>query len=97
MGTRAGGSASPGIDWGFIYGHLATVCGYTPSQIDAMTLPQVDELFGYWAKHPPVHLLVAAYLGWEAPKTLEQQWAEGAMGPADFLDHYRRTGGKLQG
>ena len=29
-----------------------------------MTLPQVLELTAYWAKHPPVHLLVAAYLGY---------------------------------
>jgi hypothetical protein len=29
-----------------------------------MTLPQVYELLGYWEKHPPVHLLVAGYLGY---------------------------------
>jgi hypothetical protein len=28
-----------------------------------MTLFQVDELTSYWTQHPPVHLLVAAYLG----------------------------------
>jgi hypothetical protein len=28
-----------------------------------MTLFQVEELTFYWAKHPPLHLLVAAYLG----------------------------------
>lgn len=28
-----------------------------------MTLFQVEELTAYWAEHPPVHLLVAAYLG----------------------------------
>jgi len=28
-----------------------------------MTLFQVEELTSYWAKHPPLHLLVAAYLG----------------------------------
>ena len=28
-----------------------------------MTLFQIDELTSYWAHHPPVHLLVAAYLG----------------------------------
>jgi hypothetical protein len=28
-----------------------------------MTLFQVEELTSYWAQHPPVHLLVAAYLG----------------------------------
>jgi hypothetical protein len=28
-----------------------------------MTLLEVDELASYWAEHPPVHLLLAAYLG----------------------------------
>lgn len=28
-----------------------------------MTLLQVEELTSYWARHPPLHLLVAAYLG----------------------------------
>jgi len=27
-----------------------------------MTLFEVEELTSYWAKHPPLHLLVAAYL-----------------------------------
>jgi hypothetical protein len=31
--------------------------------IDEMTLFQVEELASYWAQHPPLHLLVAAYLG----------------------------------
>jgi hypothetical protein len=28
-----------------------------------MTLFQIEELTSYWAQHPPVHLLFAAYLG----------------------------------
>ena len=28
-----------------------------------MTLFEIEELTSYWAQHPPVHLLVAAYLG----------------------------------
>jgi hypothetical protein len=28
-----------------------------------MTLFQIEELASYWAQHPPLHLLVAAYLG----------------------------------
>lgn len=28
-----------------------------------MTLFQIEELTSYWAQHPPLHLLVAAYLG----------------------------------
>jgi len=60
-----------------------------------MSLPQVLEQFDYWESQPPVHELVAAYLGYERPKTVEQQWAEGAMGPAEFAAHFKQTGGKL--
>ncbi|TMJ67293.1 MAG: hypothetical protein E6G83_08045 [Alphaproteobacteria bacterium] len=28
-----------------------------------MTLFQIEELTCYWAQHPPLHLLIAAYLG----------------------------------
>jgi hypothetical protein len=28
-----------------------------------MTLFQLEELTSYWAHHPPLHLLIAAYLG----------------------------------
>jgi hypothetical protein len=28
-----------------------------------MTLFEVEELTSYWAQHPPLHLLLAAYLG----------------------------------
>lgn len=31
--------------------------------MDALTLWQVDELFEYWNQHPPVHILLGAYLG----------------------------------
>jgi hypothetical protein len=31
--------------------------------IDEMTVFDVDELCSYWSRHPPVHVLVAAFLG----------------------------------
>ena len=49
--------------WGHIYGLLATACGYSYPVIDEMTLFDFEELTAYWAEHPPVHILVGAYLG----------------------------------
>ena len=46
-----------------IYGLLATACGYSYPVIDEMTLFDFEELTAYWAEHPPVHILVGAYLG----------------------------------
>jgi hypothetical protein len=34
-----------------------------------MTLFQIEELTSYWAQHPPLHLLIAAYLGVVKNKT----------------------------
>ncbi len=31
--------------------------------MDALTLPRLAALNRYWADHPPVHLMIAAYLG----------------------------------
>ncbi len=38
-----------------------------------MTLFQIEELTSYWAQHPPVHLLVAAYLGFGKDKNAPPQ------------------------
>lgn len=32
-----------------------TGCGYTPAEIDEMTLHDVLSLFAYWRDYPPVH------------------------------------------
>jgi hypothetical protein len=44
-----------------------------------MTLPQAFELFDYWRQSPPTHELMAAHVGYEPPKTTEQQIAAGAQ------------------
>jgi hypothetical protein len=39
-----------------------TVCGYTPMEIDDLTLFDVTTLFSYWRDHPPVEdILKAVY------------------------------------
>ena len=36
-----------------------TACGYTPAEIDEMTLYDVSALFAYWREYPPVHEILA--------------------------------------
>lgn len=45
-----------------------------------MTLHELEELFAYWAAHPPLHLMVAACLGIRSGKR-----APGASGEASLL------------
>lgn len=40
-------------------------CGYTPSEIDDMTLHDVLGLFAYWREHPPTHELLKCVYGVE--------------------------------
>jgi hypothetical protein len=44
---------------------FATGTGWRWPDLDALTLPQVDELMLYWKKQPPTHLLVATYMGYK--------------------------------
>ncbi len=43
------------MDYDFIYARLMTGCGYTPAEIDEMTLHDILALFAYWRDYPPVH------------------------------------------
>ncbi|HWK45130.1 MAG TPA: hypothetical protein VNT30_10430 [Stellaceae bacterium] len=58
---------------------MATACGYTPDQIDQMTLPRFAGLTRYWNRHPPTHVLVAAYLG------IGRQHDQSGSGMAELL------------
>lgn len=61
---HTGGSRGGDPDWSAIYGLLASSFGWTDPDIDETTLPALEErYFPYLTDHPPVHLLVAAYLG----------------------------------
>jgi hypothetical protein len=61
--TGEGRARAAETDFASIYGVLATGCGYRYRDIDEMTLLDFMELCSYWEKSPPVHIMVAAYLG----------------------------------
>ena len=43
--------------------------GWTWAQIDEMTFPQVGAFNRYWINSPPVHIMVADYLGYKKKAT----------------------------
>lgn len=64
---RPGSPASP-IDWDTLYLHIALSLGWDWDAIDqGMTMSRLRSLRDYQSKHPPTHLLVAAYLGYKPP------------------------------
>ena len=53
-------------DWLEIYSHLIACTGWTPRMIDEQTtLYEIIALNEYYSKHPPMHILHAAYVGFE--------------------------------
>jgi hypothetical protein len=54
------------FDWGGLYAHLIACTGWTWEIIDGLDLPRVEAMMKYYVDHPPLHLMVAAYLGIES-------------------------------
>lgn len=59
-----------------------------------MTYQDAMEIFEHWRKHPPSHRILAAVHKIRPQLTVEEQWAEGAMGPEDFAMWVKMTDGK---
>ncbi len=72
-----------------------------------MTLPQAEEILGYWRNSPPEHEMLAmfarVYTTWEPAdakpmtpeehrKSLEDRWKAGAMNPAQL---FKAMGGNI--
>lgn len=70
-----------------IYGHVVACTGWTWDEVDRLTLPRYRELERYWRAHPPLHLMVAAYLGIEAAE--DAVWDDMALSPADMAEMAR--------
>jgi hypothetical protein len=71
---EAGGSSGGSDDdfWDGLYCHLITCFGWTWEYVDqSMTFPRLAALNVYWKRNPPLHQLVANYLGYngKAEKT----------------------------
>lgn len=49
-------------DWPYLFGHIITATGWTPREVEALTLREANELLEYWSEHPPAHVLLAAML-----------------------------------
>ena len=66
-----------------IYCHLITCFGWTWRYIDEeMTLPRLDAFTEYWKSNPPMHQMVATYLGY---KSAEKKEPEKDMTLADLM------------
>lgn len=46
-----------------MFAHIAMSTGWSLRQVRDLSLFDLRDLQAYWADHPPVHVMVAAYLG----------------------------------
>lgn len=73
--SKSGGSAGVKDDdyFGRLYAHLATCFGWTWEYIDEnMTMERLASCDLYWKESPPIHILVAQYLGYTKPPGEEE-------------------------
>lgn len=77
------------MNWADLYALIATACGYTWPEIDAMRLSAVRDLLAYWSRHPPAHLLLAAALRFQPkPKSDRAAFADlAALAPGGVLSN----------
>jgi hypothetical protein len=47
-----------------------TICGFTPAEIDELTLFDVKALYSYWQDHPPVADILKAVYRIESKKEI---------------------------
>jgi hypothetical protein len=62
-----------------------------------MTMADVDRLFKYWAKYPPLRDLVAGFVGFEIPKFEAEDDAPKYMTSDDLRRLMAMTGGRISG
>lgn len=54
--------------------HVCASTGWTWDYVlENFDLPRVKELNDYWRRHPPVHILAAAYTGFKAPDAAQME------------------------
>lgn len=54
------------MNWGELYAHLIACTGWTWDYIaDHVDIPRLTSMNDYWAKHPPLHVMVQWFMGIE--------------------------------
>ncbi len=55
------------MTWGWLYAHLMQSLHLPRREIDALHWADVAGLFDYWREHPPSHMLLAGFVGYQPP------------------------------
>ena len=80
-----------------LFGSLAEGCGYTPSQIRALRLDDIERQFAYWRRHPPLRAMFAAVHGIKSADDKPAEKPPSYMTADDMRRLMAVTGGKISG
>jgi hypothetical protein len=70
--------------------------GWTFEYIDEfVTLPQLKEMSHFWEKNPPIHRMVATYLGYGKNKAIANDTVAAEVSVPDFFRDFVAAGGTL--
>ena len=62
-----------------------------------MTIPRLNELTQYWDKHPPVHILLAGFMGYEKEAESAKVGPDNPGKLDDLVRQFSAIGGIVQG
>ena len=52
---------------------------WTWETIDEMTIPQLNAIDSYWQRHPPIHILIPAYMGFKPEESTKEGEVKGDL------------------
>jgi hypothetical protein len=79
------------MSWVDLRAYVIANTGWTWAEVGKLTLPRLNALFRQWRRHPPVHHLVASYLGFKPSPDSSQTSAQPSAGgkPPGWMSHSR--------
>jgi hypothetical protein len=61
------------MNWSEIYAHVVASTGWTWDYVsEHVDLPRLNAMNEYWAQFPPVHIMVAGYMGYKPKEKPEE-------------------------
>lgn len=81
------------MNWGELYAHLIACTGWTWEYIENhVDIPRLTSMNDYWAKHPPLHVMVQWFMGIEEKQASVEQStdAEPEMDILEFAQQFHQ-------
>jgi hypothetical protein len=76
---------------------LITITGWTWEYVGKhMTIPRLNKMTEYWDRHPPVHLMVAGFMGYEGEAPAQKVGPDNPGKLSDLVREFGALGGIVE-